>query len=255
MTKVALDAGHGLNTPGKQTPDGIKEWTLNDIIRDKVIEILKPYRVSIINTDDNEGCIDESLNNRLSKYINSGVDVFVSIHHNAFTGEWNGATGVEVYVDRQCTAEDIKLATLIYNRMVTYTGLNGRGIKRANYKVINQNSIPAVLCEGGFMDGTNDYKLITSESGQNAYAKAIAEGIIEFLGLTRNTDSSFKVKVSIPNLNIRKGPGVDYARTGNTTGVGTFTITEVKTGIGSSSGWGKLASKAGWISLDYTTRV
>ena len=35
--KIALDAGHGLNTPGKQTPDGIKEWTLNDKVRDKVV--------------------------------------------------------------------------------------------------------------------------------------------------------------------------------------------------------------------------
>ena len=34
--KMTLDAGHGLKTPGKQTPTGIKEWTLNDKVADKV---------------------------------------------------------------------------------------------------------------------------------------------------------------------------------------------------------------------------
>lgn len=255
MTKIALDAGHGLNTPGKQTPDGIKEWTLNDNVRDKVIDILKPYRVSIINVDDNDGRVDETLADRLSKYIDAGVDVFVSIHHNAFTGTWNGATGVEVYVDRQCTEKDLELADTIYNRMVEYTGLKGRGIKRANYKVIHQNFIPAVLCEGGFMDGTRDYEFVTSEAGQNAYAKAIAEGLIEFLRLEQTAYSSFKVRVAIKKLNIRTGPGIEYDKTGRYTGVGTFTITDVKTGTGSSNGWGKLGSGAGWISLDYVTRV
>ena len=41
--KIGLDAGHGLTTSGKQTPDGIKEWTLNDKVRDKVVKILSPF--------------------------------------------------------------------------------------------------------------------------------------------------------------------------------------------------------------------
>ena len=71
--------------------------------------------------------------------------------------------------------------------MAAYTGLKGRGIKKAAFTVINQNTVPAVLCEGGFMDGTNDYKIITSDAGQTAYAKAVAEGIIEFLSLEKKT--------------------------------------------------------------------
>ena len=67
--------------------------------------------------------------------------------------------------------------------------------------------------------------------------------------------SSFLVKVNITDLNIRKGPGTNYDRTGNFTGVGVFTITEVQDGQGSDSGWGHLKSGAGWISLDYATRL
>ena len=191
VTKViALDAGHGLKTKGKQTPDGVKEWTLNDKVRDKVIEFLKSYDVKIINVDNDEGNIDESLPSRLSTYRKAGVDAFVSIHHNALNGTWNKATGVEVYVDRKATAKDLELANLIHTRLAKYTGLKARGVKRANFAVINQNTIPAVLCEGGFMDGTNDYKIITSDAGQTGYAKAVAEGLIEFLNLAKKTETS-----------------------------------------------------------------
>lgn len=68
-------------------------------------------------------------------------------------------------------------------------------------------------------------------------------------------DTSFSVRVDINYLNIRKGPGMDCEKTGNFTGKGVFTITEVQSGNGSDSGWGRLDSGAGWIALDYTTRV
>ena len=64
-----------------------------------------------------------------------------------------------------------------------------------------------------------------------------------------SSDVPFLVKVSIPDLNIRKGPGTDYARTGQFTGIGIFTIIEV------SGNWGRLKSGAGWISLNYATRI
>jgi N-acetylmuramoyl-L-alanine amidase len=319
MAKIAFDAGHGLKTSGKQTPDGIKEWTLNDKVRDKAVAMLKEYDVEILNVDNDEGNVDESLSSRLNKYLKAGVDSFVAFHHNAFTGKWNKATGVEVWIDKNATDEDQKLAKLVYDRLVEYTGLKGRGIKRKDFTVINQNSVPAILCEGGFMDGTEDYKVITSEEGQNAYARAVVEGLIEFHGLKKKPkpvtqdapkktieelakevlagkwgngaartkaltdagydakavqakvndlldknkpadtvdkkDESFKVKVSITNLNIRTGPGTNYSRTGRFTGKGVFTITETKKGQGSTKGWGRLKSGTGWISLDHATKI
>lgn len=68
-------------------------------------------------------------------------------------------------------------------------------------------------------------------------------------------DCPFLVRVSINDLNIRKGAGTNYARTGKYTGKGVFTIVEVKSGTGSAKGWGRLKSGAGWISLDYTARI
>ena len=68
-------------------------------------------------------------------------------------------------------------------------------------------------------------------------------------------DVPFLVQVSISDLNIRKGPGTDYAKTGKFTGKGVFTIMEVKSGQGSTAGWGRLKSGAGWISLDYAAKI
>lgn len=68
----------------------------------------------------------------------------------------------------------------------------------------------------------------------------------------------YLVKVSISDLNIRKGPGTNYAKTGKYTGKGVFTIAEEADGQGASR-WGLLKSyqknRDGWISLDYGKRV
>lgn len=67
--------------------------------------------------------------------------------------------------------------------------------------------------------------------------------------------SEFKVKVSISKLNIRKGPGTNFAKTGKYTGKGSFTITKTKAGQGSKKGWGYLKNGKGWISLDYCKKI
>ena len=85
---------------------------------------------------------------------------------------------------------------------------------------------------------------VFDESGKAVYTSKAA-----------NTTGSFKVQISISDLNIRKGPGINYATTGKFTGKGVFTIVETKQGTGSAKGWGKLKSGAGWIALDYATRI
>ena len=64
----------------------------------------------------------------------------------------------------------------------------------------------------------------------------------------------FLVKVSISDLNIRKGPGTDYDRV-QFIPIGVYTILEVRSGKGSSAGWGRLKSGIGWISLDFVRRI
>ena len=62
----------------------------------------------------------------------------------------------------------------------------------------------------------------------------------------------FVVRVSVSNLNIRKGAGLNYAKVGVIT-KGAYTIVETKVNGGYT--WGKLKSGVGWIALNYTTKI
>lgn len=83
---------------------------------------------------------------------------------------------------------------------------------------------------------------VFDESGNVVYTKA-------------SGFSSYMVRVSIDNLNIRRGPGTNHARSGQYTGIGSFTIVEESAGEGADAGWSRLKGGAGWISLDFCKRV
>ena len=106
--------------------------------------------------------------------------------------------------------------------------------------------------KGAFNDLSNAKKCADKNNGYSVFDES---GKAVYTSKTTNTTSSFKVQISISDLNIRKGPGTNYATTGKFTGKGVFTIVETKQGTGSAKGWGKLKSGAGWIALDYTTRI
>lgn len=92
-----------------------------------------------------------------------------------------------------------------------------------------------------------------NEDGSNSIQSPINS---KYLVLVRKKAAlPFFVRVDIARLNIRTGPGTNYSLTGKYTGKGVFTIVEVSNGTGSNSGWGKLKSGAGWISLDYATKL
>lgn len=69
-----------------------------------------------------------------------------------------------------------------------------------------------------------------------------------------NKNNAFMVKVDRTDLNIRDGAGTNY-KVNSVIPKGIYTIVETKAGQGSAAGWGKLKSGAGWISLDFATRI
>src|SRR5690625_6246237 len=80
MTKVvAIDAGHGINTPGKRTPDDEREWSFNSIVAQSIIDNLKKYRgVKTVRLDDPTGKRDVPLQERTNKENNANADILVS---------------------------------------------------------------------------------------------------------------------------------------------------------------------------------
>jgi N-acetylmuramoyl-L-alanine amidase len=158
--KIVLDAGHGLCTAGKQTPDHIHEWELNNKVALAVARQLADYDVEIYRTDDTTGKTDVSLYDRVAKANQIMPDVLVSIHHNAYTGNWGNHTGVEAYYNLNRKNDFEKtLATEMAAAISANTGLKNRGAKTAAFYMLTANAkIPSVLTEGGFMDRSISHK-------------------------------------------------------------------------------------------------
>lgn len=71
---------------------------------------------------------------------------------------------------------------------------------------------------------------------------------------TETAFTPYVVRVNISALNIRKGPGTNYAISGSIRDRGAYTIVAESSGKGAKK-WGKLKSGVGWISLDYCKKV
>lgn len=86
----------------------------------------------------------------------------------------------------------------------------------------------------------NEGYFVFDESGTVIYPEAAAVKV------------PYTVRVKISDLNIRKGPGTDYACV-KYIPVGVYTIVEEAEGKGASK-WGRLKSGIGWISLDHVVK-
>lgn len=107
------------------------------------------------------------------------------------------------------------------------------------------------------------YKVLANakkKADENAGFKVFdASGNVVYSAATKpvsdhTAGTSYKVQIDIANLNIRKGPGTNYDKTGQFTGKGIFTIVQEAKGEGATR-WGKLKSGAGWISLDFAKKL
>ena len=185
MLKIAIDSGHGLNTAGKEVPSymghgRIKEWELNDKIARKIIELLKDYEdVEILRLDDPTGRRDVPLKERTDKANAWGADLLISNHHNAGI---NGKSGGGLVVFRYPNSKKFtkEMQKLLYDCLIAETGLKGNRatpLAEANFHMLRESKMAAVLIEHGFMDSHEDLKAIL----QDDFAQKTARGIIAFL--------------------------------------------------------------------------
>ncbi|MDB8553028.1 N-acetylmuramoyl-L-alanine amidase [Turicibacter sanguinis] len=270
---LVLDAGHGLKTPGKQTMNGkygiIKEWELNNKVLLYIMEYLKDYVITIYRTDDPTGKKDINLLERVKRCNAYGAVLFFSIHHNA-----GGGTGIEVYWHTKGTQEDKKIAEIVAPKLAASTGMKNRGVKQNGWTVLTCKAT-AILVEGGFMDTTSDYEYMCIEKGQRAYAKAIADSVIDYLGLekkgaTPTTPTVTETKafkfgsygayvLTTDDLNIRKERNHISERVG-TIPKGTKVKVEYILGVNNSKSepfWGSVYTSYGngFINLKYTKPI
>lgn len=189
--KIVIDAGHGLNTPGKRVPSksyvpvnwqGVREWILNVAVAKALIKKLAPYNVDIVRADDISGKIDIPRSDRRKK--GADAELFLSIHFNGgIKGGKGGGTVVYYY-----KKGDKLYAQHCYNAVVMRA--NSRGNRATpvcfgNFEVLRGNKANhSLLVECAFMDSPDDLRKFGDKFFDNI-AQGLAEYIIGAHGLER----------------------------------------------------------------------
>jgi N-acetylmuramoyl-L-alanine amidase len=183
--KLVLDAGHGLNTPGKRTPDGEHEWSFNNKQLLACQNYLSDYEgFDILRVDDPTGKRDVPLSERTDKSNKFGADAYVSFHNNALRFNWGNHHGMETFSYVGSNPKSEKLQKAIHKHLIKATKNNDRGMKEANFHVLRETkNCAAVLTESFFMDSTHDIKKLRSDAYLKSTGEAIAKGIVECYGL------------------------------------------------------------------------
>jgi N-acetylmuramoyl-L-alanine amidase len=186
MVKIAIDAGHGFDTPGKRSPDGEREWSFNNKVAQYAIAKLQTYKdVEILRVDDPTGKTDVPLTKRTDLANKWNADVYASIHHNALNGKWGMHSGIETYTSDNPNAslQSKEIANIVHPRVVMAMGISDRGMKQANFHVLRESAMPAILTEGGFLDSKVDIIKLRDEGYLKAQGEAIADGLAAYFKL------------------------------------------------------------------------
>lgn len=239
MVKVFLSAGHGGSDPGAVT-NNLKEKDINLHALLACKAELEKHGVEVVCSrvkDENDAVQEE-----VKEANASGAAIAVSFHANA-----GGGDGFEAFYDTD-NVLSYKLAQL-GEKYVKELGQNSRGIKSGNHLYFVKNiTMPAVLFESFFIDNATDKAIGDTTAEQQAFGKAYAKAILEYLGVNKEV-KGYVVRITAHSLNVRAGAGVAYKIVTTVKKGEAFTIVEEK------NGWGKLKSGKGWIKLSYTEKV
>ncbi len=200
MFKIALDAGHGLFTPGKRTLASLdanetREWYLNDRICDKVEALLAQYEgYELLRVDDTTGNKDVPLSDRVGKANGENADFYLSVHHNAGVGGRSGG-GIIAIAYTAATEKSVKYQKILYDELILSTGLSGNRTEpmpRQNLYVLRKTQMPAVLVECGFMDSATDVPVILSEEFAQNAAQGIVNALVKIGNLTKKEEKNME---------------------------------------------------------------
>jgi len=194
-----------------------------------------------IGTDGRVGLYVEEANRSWcsSNAANDNRAVTIEVANDEVGGNW--------HVSDTALAKLIDLCVDICQR---------NGISRINYTGDKSGNLTmhkwfaATACPGPYLESKFPY--IAEQ------INARLEGTPQPATATSSGFTPYRVRVVIPDLNIRKGPGTNYGTVGKYTGKGVFTIVEESRGTGTTK-WGLLkayqAGRNGWISLDYAAKL
>ena len=182
--KIVLDAGHGGHDPGAIS-NGLREKDLTLAIVKHIGKMLEEYEdVEILYTRTDDRFLD--LSERAAIANKTGADFFLSVHINA-----GGGTGFESYVHPNANSATIAYQNVIHAEIMKSLGnVNDRGKKRANYAVLRETKMPAILTENLFIDNVNDAVKLKSEQFLQQIIYGHVQGIIKAFGLKKKENST-----------------------------------------------------------------
>ncbi|MGH2374990.1 MAG: N-acetylmuramoyl-L-alanine amidase [bacterium] len=171
---VAIDAGHGGRDMGATGATGLLEKDLVLDIAQRVRELLVRAGIRVVMTRETDVYVDLAERPRMSRQ--QGATVFVSIHGNASTRPVT--TGSETYY---LMPQGLALAQMIQDELAKVDGLSSRGVKTANFLVLRENDVPAVLVEVGYLSNAEEEARLRADAFKQRLAEAIMRGVQRFL--------------------------------------------------------------------------
>lgn len=173
---VVIDPGHGGRDPGAIGIGGLQEKRIVLSIALEVTKLLKRQGINAVMTRSGDYFV--SLPGRVKRAENSNANLFVSIHANAVGGNNSQVNGIETYY----FSSGYRLSLSIHRSILRQVQVaNNRGVKKARFYVLRKTSMPATLVEVGFVTGRIDHRNLNSANYRQKLAKAIADGIIQYL--------------------------------------------------------------------------
>lgn len=186
--KWSADPGHGGYDPGAVGSRGAKESGIVLDIAFRWKRYMEAAGEQVMLTRESDVYV--GLSERAVKANKYGADYLVSFHENSFAKE--STKGTEVYCySRGGQGEKLAYAVLsglVSNDLV----VDNRGVKTANFAVLRETNMPAILVEGDFISNNATEIKMMQEDWREAEASAIAQACLRFIGkdLTGNAPIS-----------------------------------------------------------------
>lgn len=173
---IVIDPGHGAHDPGTTSVTGVHEKTINYDVAEKVAAILERRGLGVTMTRQRNEYTELEARAEIANRRNA--DLFVSIHADSAPSP--SAQGFTVYIANAASADSQRAARDISRAMAT-TGLENRGVRREDYRVLRTSRGPAVLVEMGYLSNRQDALRLQDSAFQDKLAAAIATGILDYL--------------------------------------------------------------------------
>lgn len=189
MRKVIIDNGHGIETPGKRSPDGrLREWAWTRRLAARLAGLLGGHGIEAVILVPEER--DVPLRERCRRANACDADMLLSLHVNAAGdgSRWLGASGFSAFVAPKASDHARRLAALL-TAEAAKAGLAGNrytppeGYLSANFAICTGTRCPAVLTENLFQDNRSDVDFLLSPSGIETVARVHLDAILKFFNI------------------------------------------------------------------------